>query len=85
MNDFLRTFFGLLFSVLYLALIGRVLLSFIDPQGRMRVTQILGEITEPILAPIRRFLPTVGFLDFSPLVAFLILNVLQRLVTQAFQ
>jgi YggT family protein len=85
MNEFLRTFLGLLFSALYLAIIGRALLSFVDPQARMRVTQILGEITEPILAPLRRVLPTIGMLDISPLVAILLLNVLQTLVRSALQ
>ncbi len=51
----------------------------------MRVTQILGEITEPILAPLRRVLPTIGMLDISPLVAILLLNVLQTLVRSALQ
>ncbi len=82
MNDFLRTFLGLLFNVLYVALIGRILLSFIDPQGGMRVTQILSEITEPILGPIRRVLPTIGFIDLSPMVAFFIIGVLQQLTRQ---
>jgi len=82
MNEYLRTFLQLLFNVLYIALIGRILLSFIDPQGGMRVTQILGEITEPILGPIRRILPTIGFIDLSPMVAFLIIGVLQRLTYQ---
>jgi YggT family protein len=82
MNDFLRTFLGLLFNVLYVALIGRILLSFIDPQGGMRVTQILSEITEPILGPIRRILPTIGFIDLSPMVAFFIIGVLQQLTRQ---
>lgn len=82
MNDFLRTFLQLLFNVLYVALIGRILLSFVDPQGGMRVTQILGEITEPILGPIRRVVPTIGMFDLSPMVAFFIISVLQRLTNQ---
>lgn len=80
MNDFFQTFFGLLFNVLYIAILGRVLLSWVDPQGGMRITQILRDITEPILGPLRRVLPSIGFLDISPLVAFLILSVLRRLV-----
>jgi YggT family protein len=85
MNDFLRTFLQLLFSALYIAIIGRALISFIDPQGRMRATQILNDITEPILGPLRRVLPSIGFLDISPLVALLLLNVLRTLVLSALQ
>jgi YggT family protein len=49
----------------------------------MRITQILREITEPILGPIRRVLPTFGMIDLSPLVAMLLLNLLQGLIMRA--
>lgn len=83
MNGFFPTFFQLLFNALYIAIIGRILMSFIDQTGQMRVTQILHEITEPILGPLRRIIPTVGFIDFSPMVAFLLLNVLESVVVEA--
>jgi YggT family protein len=37
-------------------------------------------LTEPILGPIRSVLPRVGMLDFSPLVAMILLNVLQSIL-----
>ncbi|WP_026370406.1 YggT family protein [Kallotenue papyrolyticum] len=80
MNDYLITFFSLLFQVLYIAILARIILSFIDVQGQWRITHILHEITEPILAPIRRVVPTIGMFDFSPLIAILLLNLLQQLV-----
>ncbi len=83
MTEFLLTFLQLLFQILYIAIFVRIILSFIDNGGQMRVTQILYEITEPILGPLRRIIPTVGFFDFSPMVAFLLLNVLQSLVIGA--
>lgn len=85
MNGFLSIFFQFLFNALYIAIIGRILMSFIDQTGQMRVTQILHEITEPILGPLRRIIPTVGFLDFSPMVALLLLNVVRSLVVGALQ
>ena len=48
------------------------------------VNQIWGalrRVTDPILNPIRRILPPMGGLDFSPIVAFLIIMVLQGLIT----
>ncbi|HEX6291653.1 MAG TPA: YggT family protein [Herpetosiphonaceae bacterium] len=84
MNGFFATFFQLLFNALYIAIIGRILLSFIDQSGQMRISQILYEITEPILAPLRRIIPSVGFIDFSPMVAILLLSVLRGLVLSAF-
>jgi len=37
---------------------------------------LLFEITEPVLSPIRRALPTIGAIDFSPLVALLLVQFL---------
>ncbi|NWF79679.1 MAG: YggT family protein [Chloroflexi bacterium] len=83
MSGFLVTFISLLFNVLLFAILGRVLISWIDPMGNMRVTQILREITEPILAPIRSVLPSIGMIDLSPLVAILLIQLLQSLVLGA--
>ncbi len=83
MSGFVVTFINLLFQVLLFAILGRVLISWIDPMGNMRVTQVLREITEPILAPIRSVLPSIGMIDLSPIVAMLLLQLLQRLILGA--
>jgi YggT family protein len=44
------------------------------------VWRILNQITEPILRPIRRFVPNVGGLDLSPLIVFVIIFFLQNLL-----
>lgn len=38
----------------------------------------LNRVLEPVYGPIRRFLPQTGGIDFAPLVAFIILIILQR-------
>jgi YggT family protein len=63
-----------------IAIIGRIIMSFVDQTGQMRITQVLYEITEPILGPLRRIIPSVGMFDFSPMVALLLLQALQTLV-----
>lgn len=83
MSGFLVTFVNLLFQALLFAILGRVLISWIDPLGNMRVTQILREITEPILAPIRSVLPSFGMIDLSPLVAMLLIQLLHNLILRA--
>lgn len=83
MSGFLVTFINLLFQAMLFAILGRVLISWIDPMGNMRVTQILREITEPILAPIRSVLPSMGMIDLSPLVAMLLLQLLHNLILGA--
>jgi YggT family protein len=82
-SNFLVSFISLLFQVLSLAILGRVLLSWVDPTGNMRITQILRELTEPILAPIRNLMPSMGMFDFSPIIAMLLLQALQRLIVGA--
>ena len=83
MSNYIETFVNILFNVLLFAILGRVLISWIDPMGNMRVTQILREITEPILAPIRSVLPSLGMIDLSPLVAMLLIQLLHSLIRSA--
>jgi YggT family protein len=85
MSSYLVQFVYLLFEVLSLAILGRVLLTWVDPTGNMRITQILREITEPILAPIRSLLPSMPMFDFSPIIAMLLLQALGRLLVMAIQ
>ena len=85
MSALLISFVGILLQVLSLAILGRVLLSWVDPLGNMRVTQILRDATEPILAPIRNLLPSMPMFDFSPIIAMLLLQMLGRLLVQAFR
>ena len=70
-------------TILYVALIGRVLLSWfnVGPSSPFfPIVRVLYQITEPILAPIRRVLPTLGMLDFSPMVALILVGVIQRIL-----
>ncbi|MDB5564760.1 MAG: hypothetical protein JWP84_1326 [Tardiphaga sp.] len=45
------------------------------------IAEFLFRITEPVLAPIRRSLPSLGGLDISPIVLILIIMFLQRIIT----
>ena len=59
--------------LLFWILIARAILSWIG-QGRSSVEYVLYQLTEPLLSPIRRFLPSLGGLDLSVLVLFFILQ-----------
>ena len=79
--DFVNTL-GL---ALYIAMIGRVILSWINvgPSSPFYpVAKIIYQITEPILAPIRRF-TTFGMLDLSPMIAIILITVVQRILISA--
>ena len=73
---FLPNFLQLLFFALYVLILGRVLMSWVNPRFDSALGRFLYETTEPILQPIRRVLPSTGMIDFSPIVAFLLLSVL---------
>ena len=82
--EFLAQFVGILAKVLYIALLARGVLSWINLGSDNPFVTIVYQITEPILAPIRRVLPAFGTLDLSPMVAMLavwiVSQVFQRLV-----
>ena len=80
MGLFIRTFLGLLLAILWLLVLGRILMSWVDPTGRTQVGGFLIRATEPILAPVRRALPPAGMFDFSSLLVLLVLGALWRAI-----
>ncbi len=82
MTEGIKTFVGLLVTVLTVAVFARVILSWLPIGGSNHpVVAIIYQITEPILAPLRRILPRVGMLDLSPMAAIFILWAIQFLVS----
>lgn len=57
-----------------------VILSWFHLDPDHPVVRVTGALTEPVLRPIRRVLPAVAGLDLSPMVLFLLLRVIRRLV-----
>lgn len=79
--EFLISFFDLLFTLLSFAIIARALLSWVRPDPYNPLVQMLNQITDPILEPLRRVIPPVGgMMDISPIVALIILQILQTIV-----
>ncbi|MDA0148548.1 YggT family protein [Vibrio sp. LaRot3] len=66
-------------KILFYVLIARAILSWVS-QGRSPVEYVFHQLTEPMLAPIRRVLPAMGGFDFSILVLFIALQFANRLV-----
>lgn len=82
MTAVLITFIQMLATVLWLLLITRVVLSWTNPGGGGGLVAFVYQATEPILAPIRRVLPQTSGIDWSPLVAMLILGVIVRVAVR---
>jgi YggT family protein len=75
---FLLNFVQFLLIALWLLVLGRMLMSWVDPAGRNQVSAFLVQATEPILAPVRRLLPSTGMVDWSGLVVLIVLGFLWR-------
>ncbi len=81
--------FSSLFQLLYMAtefffwlILISIVLSWISP-GHHPVTVLMHQLAEPVLAPFRRLLPSMGGLDLSPILAFLAIQVVQILLRSA--
>jgi YggT family protein len=77
---FLLRLILLLFELATLFIVLRAIVSWLFPKASNPLTKILNELTEPFLAPLRRILPTLWGLDFSPFIAVVILQVLVQLI-----
>ena len=72
-----------LITTAWLIVLGRVLMSWIDPTFSKPLGQFLFSLTEPFLAPIRNVLPRAGMFDFSSLVLLIGLGLLMRVAWSA--
>ncbi|MBE3568662.1 MAG: YggT family protein [Bacillales bacterium] len=60
------------------ALIIYILMSWLPGARESSFGQFLAKICEPYLEPFRRIVPPIGMIDFSPIVAFIVLNLATR-------
>jgi YggT family protein len=77
--DILLNAIRILCHVLTFAILFRAIMSWFSPVPTNRLAYILYQTTEPILAPLRRIIPRAGMIDFSPLVAIVILQLIANL------
>ena len=77
---FLFNFISFLCEVLILAIVARVILSWVSPRATNRLAIILYQVTEPILSPLRRIIPRIGMIDLTPLAAIILLQLIVRLL-----
>lgn len=68
---------------IFYVLFAGAILSWFD-RGNSPFQYVLYQLTEPLLAPIRRILPRTGMIDFSPMVIILILFFINRFLYDIF-
>ena len=66
-------------DVLAILILLRVVVSWYSPRPTNKLVIILYRLTEPFLAPLRRIIPRFGPLDFSPLAAVILLQLIRYL------
>jgi len=80
--DSITTLVLVLIQVLSAAIFLRAIVSWFALDPRNPLIQVLDQITEPILSPLRRVVPRVGMIDITPLVAIIILQFLSQALIQ---
>ncbi len=70
----------LIVTIYFWSVIAVVVVSWIAPGSNHPAIQLVAQITEPVMRPVRNIMPSMGGLDLSPIIVFLILNVLQVVI-----
>ena len=81
MIQIITEFTNILISILYIAIFIRVIMSWLPIGSANPLVAIVYQITEPILSPIRRLIPRLGPIDITPMIAIIILGIIQSLVS----
>ncbi|HEY5646039.1 MAG TPA: YggT family protein [Pseudomonadales bacterium] len=66
------------------AILIMIIASFIAPGSYHPALTLLQQLTEPLLAPARKLIPPLGGLDFSPILVFLLIGVIERVLPQLY-
>lgn len=82
MGDFIVIFLHIMIRILYIAIIGRAIISWFPVDPRNPLVRVLYEITEPLLAPLRRVIPRVGLIDITPMIAIIVLMIIEAAISQ---
>ena len=83
--DSIRELMGTFITILYIAILGRVIVDWLTVAGVVKVNPsiryVLFRVTEPVLAPLRRF-ARIGMIDLSPMAAIFILMFIQQILAE---
>lgn len=78
--EYIKSFVLILTIILQVAIIGRSLMSWFPVNPHSPIISVLNEVTEPILAPLRRVVPRIGMIDLTPMVAIFVLFIVRSAI-----
>jgi len=71
---------GLFLKLYFWGLLITVIVSWVAPQSHNPALELLKQIIEPAMKPIRKMMPDMGGMDISPIIAFLVIQVFEILL-----
>jgi len=81
MKEYLALFVDILGEIIILAILIRVIMSWIKPMGNKgNLGSFIFEITEPLLSFFRKIIPRMGMLDISPIVALFAIEIIRSFI-----
>ncbi len=72
---------NLLVKIYFVAIIASIVLSWVAPGSYNPGILLLHQLTEPVMAPFRKMLPSMGGLDLSPIFVFIAINIVQIIIS----
>lgn len=72
---------ALLVQFYFFALLAMIILSWVAQGSRHPAILLLYQVTEPVMAPFRKLLPAMGGMDFSPIIVFILINMIQIVIS----
>jgi YggT family protein len=77
---FIEAFINIAAQALVLLIFVRVIMSWVPMRLPFGLNELVWNVTEPVLAPIRRFMPMAGGMDFSPFIALLLIQIVASIL-----
>ncbi len=75
-------------NIYYFAILGSIIMSFVMMfSGSMNphpLLRLIWQLTDPIMAPVRKIIPSIGGLDFSPIFIFIAIQIIQNFLLTTF-
>ena len=71
---------SLILNFYFFAIIIQIILSWVAPHTHSPILALLLQLTEPVMAPARKILPPMGGMDFSPILTFMMIQVLKMVL-----
>lgn len=69
---------SIIFMIYQFMIIGYILMSWIPSAQESSIGRLLSKVVEPYLGFFRKFIPPIGMIDFSPIIALLLLDFIRR-------